>query len=65
MYNFFYKKVTPCHGFPLERLKNIPVWDCLECHCILFINLSCHGLGMACHDMSSHGHHTFIKYDSY
>jgi hypothetical protein len=50
--NFFYKNVTPCHGFPLERFKNFPVWDCLACHSISLITLSCHGLGMAFHGMS-------------
>ncbi len=51
-FNFFYKNVTACHGFPLEIFKNFPVWDCLACHSFTFKILSCHGLGMACHGMS-------------
>ena len=51
-YKFLIKNVTPCHGFPLVRFKNFPVWDYLACHSISFMTLSCHGLGMACHAMS-------------
>ena len=44
--------ITACHGFPLERLKKFPVWDCLACQSFSFKPLSCHGLDMACHGMS-------------